>query len=240
MTKVKTLLLTRPKVQSHALAQNIETEFPDMATCLISPLAEITPTGALPDTSKFQAILFTSFNGVQSFADLGGTTSRKCYCVGARTMQAAKAAGLNAVSANGAAAELIAKVAEELTPANGPLLHVRGEHTAGDIAENLTAQGFTVEQAVVYRQPPCGLTNTAQQALAAGDIEILPLYSPLTARRMAEILASNSDWPTQDITALCLSKNVAAEIENLNISAVEIAAKPNGEAMLALIGRFLR
>jgi uroporphyrinogen-III synthase len=239
LTSVKTLLLTRPKAQSRALAQEIVSGFPDKATCLISPLMAITPLGDLPDTSKFQAVLFTSVNGVQAFIDLGGTTS-KCYCVGTRTMQVAQAAGLDAVSANGAAAELIALVAKELTPEDGPLLHVRGEHTVGDIAENLTALGFTVEQAVLYRQAVCELSRTAQQALARGEVHGLPLYSPLTARRFAEVLAKNPNWPTQKLTALCISKNVAAEVKNLELGHVEVATKSNGAAMLVLIGQFLR
>lgn len=240
MTNVKTLLLTRPKAQSRALVKDIENNFPDKTTCLISPLMAITPTGHLPDTSKFQAVLFTSVNGVQAFIDLGGTTSSICFCVGARTTRVAQAAGLDAVSANGAAAELIALVSKDLKPASGPLLHIRGEHTAGDIAENLTAQGFAVEQAVLYSQQACDLTDTARQSLAQGKVQGLPLYSPLTARRFAGILAENPSWPTQNLTALCISENVAAEVENLELGRVEIAAKPDGAAMLALIGQFLR
>ena len=239
MINVKTLLLTRPKAQSRALVKDIENKFPDKTTCLISPLMAITPTGHLPDTTKFQAVLFTSVNGVQAFIDLGGTTG-KCYCVGARTTQVAQAAGLDAVSANGAAAELIALVAKDLSPVDGPLLHIRGEHTAGDIAENLTAQGFAVEQAVLYSQQACDLTDAARQSLAQGKVQGLPLYSPLTARRFAGILAENPSWPTQNLTALCISENVAAEVEDLELGRVEIAAKPDGAAMLALIGQFLR
>ena len=239
MTSVKTLLLTRPKAQSCALVQDIETEFPDKATCLISPLMAIVPTGEVPDIAKFQAVLFTSVNGVQAFIDLGGTTNRKCFCVGARTMQVAQAAGLDAISANGAAAELIALVSKGLNPNDGPLLHIRGEHAAGDIAANLTALGFTVEQTVLYRQENCDLFQATQQALARGEVQGLPLYSPLTARRFAEVLAKNPDWPTQNLTALCISQNVAAEVENLLLGRVEIATKPNGAEMLALIGRFL-
>ena len=240
MTNVKTLLLTRPKAQSRALAQNIETEFPDKASCLISPLMAIVPTGEIPDTSKFQAVLFTSVNGVQAFADLGGVTNSKCYCVGERTMKAAQAAGMEAISANGAAAELIALVSKDLNPNDGSVLHIRGEHAAGDVAEKLTARGFMVEQAVLYCQEDCDLTQKAQQALSRGEVQGLPLYSPLTARYFAEIMAKNPSWPTHNLTALCISQNVAAELRNLTLGRVEIAAEPNGAAMLALIGQFLR
>jgi len=239
LTNVKTLLLTRPKTQSLALSRDIEDSFPDKARCIISPLMAITPIGDLPDTSEFQAVLFTSANGVQAFTDLGGTTNT-CYCVGERTSQAARAAGMEAISANGAAAELITLVSKKLNPKDGPLLHIRGEHTAGGIVENLTAQGFTVDQAVLYRQQVCDLTDVGQQALERGEVQGLPLYSPLTARRFAEVLAKNQSWPTQNLTALCISENVAAELQKLTLGRVEIAAKPNGTEMLALIDRFLR
>jgi len=239
LTNVKTLLLTRPIAQSRALAKKIETAFPDKATCLISPMMAITQVGDLPDTSKFQALLFTSVNGVQAFVDLGGATG-KCYCVGTRTMHVAQAAGLDAVSANGAAAELVALVANDLNPNDGPLLHIRGEHTTGDIAENLTTHGFTVEQAVLYTQQVCDLSGAAREALARGSVQGLPLYSPLTARRFVEIMVKNPDWPTQNLTALCISQNVADELRSLTLGRVEIAANPNGAAMLVLIGQFLR
>ncbi len=119
-------------------------------------------------------------------------------------------------------------------------MHIRGEHTAGDIAENLTTHGFTVEQAVLYSQRACDLTDAARQALEQGNVQGLPLYSPLTARRFAGILAKNPGWPTQNLTALCISQNVAAELRNLMLGRVEVAEEPNGAAMLALIGRFLR
>ncbi len=239
MISVKTLLLTRPKAQSWALVKEIETGFPDKAACLVSPMMAITPVGDLPDTSKFQAVLFTSVNGVQAFVDLGGM-AEKCYCVGGRTTQMAQAAGLDATSANGAAAELVTLVATDLNAEDGPLLHIRGEHTAGDIADNLTTHGFTVEQAVLYRQQACALTEAARQALAQGDVQGLPLYSPLTARRFAEILTQNPDWPTQNLTALCISQNVGDIVRNLGFGRIEIAKAPNGAEMLALIGRFLR
>ena len=240
MTNVKTLLLTRPMAQSRALANEIETAFPDKATCLVSPMLAITPIGDLPDITKFQALLFTSVNGVQALTDLGGATSGTCYCVGERTTRAARAAGMDAISANGAAAELIALVCKDLNPNDGSILHVRGERTAGAVAENLTSRGFTVEQAVLYSQQACDLTAAARQALVQGRVQGLPLYSPLTARLFAEILAKNPDWPTDNVTALCISQNVAAEVQHLKLRRVEIAADPNGAEMLALIGQFLR
>jgi uroporphyrinogen-III synthase len=240
LTRVKTLLLTRPQAQSRALAKDIEANFPGQARCIIAPLMKITPVGELPDTTNFQAVLFTSVNGVQSFAELGGDKNTSCYCVGARTAVAARDAGLNAISADGAADDLIALVAKDLKPEEGALLYIRGENTAGNIAEKLSERGFKVNSQVLYQQIGCDLPDAVRSALEQGEVHGLPLYSPLTARRLVKVLAANPDWPTDEITALCISENVASEVNNLSLARVKVAAKPNGAEMLALIGQFLR
>lgn len=239
MTKVKTLLLTRPEAQSRALAKYIEDRFPKTVRCITSPLLAITPTGKLPNTSDFQALLFTSVNGVEAFITAGGATNRPCYCVGARTAQVARTAGLDAISADGSATELVALVSKN-NAADGPLLHVRGTHTAGDVAEKLAALGFDVRTAVLYHQDVCDLHSQATRALADGAVDAVTLYSPRTAQRFAEILQQNPDWPARNLTALCISENVAAEVDNLGLASVQVAQNPNRTEMLSLIDRFLR
>lgn len=200
----------------------------------------ITPVGSLPDTTNFQALLFTSINGVKAFVALGDSSNIPCYCVGKRTAAAAREAGLNAISADGAAADLIALVANDLNPTDGPLLCVRGEITAGGVAKKLVECGFTVKSEVLYQQKSCDFSPETQQAMAKGEVNVLPLYSPLTARRLAKVLANNPEWTTGNLTALCISENVAAELQNLPLARIEVAFEPNGAAMLGLIGRFLR
>lgn len=240
MTNVKTLLLTRPEAQSRTLANDIETNFTRRARCIIAPLMAITPFGRLPDTTKFQALLFTSINGVKAFAALGGSVDVPCYCVGERTAAAAQDVGLTAISANGAAADLVTLMANDLNPTDGPLLYVRGENTTGGVAKALSERGFSVQSEVLYQQKTCELSQTALQALAKGEVNALPLYSPLTARRLANVLTNNPEWPTDNLTALCISENVASEVRNVPLVRIEVAFEPNGAAMLTLISQFLR
>lgn len=239
MTKVKTLLLTRPKAQSRALVNQIETNFPDRTRCIISPLMVIAPTKNLPNLDGCQAMLFTSVNGVSAFADLGINTDLQCYCVGVRTAQAARDVGLQAISADGAAADLIALINKNLTPEVGSLLHCRGEHSTGDITASLSACGFDVREAVLYSQNSCDLTGKAQLALASGEVNAILIYSPRSAQQFHTAFA-NKKWHANNITALCISENTAAEIRSLGFECVEIAEKPDGAAMLTLIERFLR
>jgi uroporphyrinogen-III synthase len=239
LTNVKTLLLTRPEAQSRALVNQIETNIPNRTRCIISPLMVITPTGNRPDFEGCQAVLFTSVNGVEAFAKLGIVTDLKCYCVGARTAQAARSAGLDVISADGAAADLITKVNKDLIPDDGTLLHIRGEHIAGDLSTALSMQGFNVREAVLYSQNTCDLSEPATQALAAGQVNAILMYSPRSARIFGAVLA-NTKPTAHNITALCISENTAAEVRNIGFNRVEIAEKPDGAAMLALIERYLR
>ena len=152
MTKVKTLLLTRPIVQSRTLADEIRATFSERAECLISPLLAIEFTGELPEISNYQAVLFTSINGVKAYADRAGPKGALCYCVGDKTAAAARSLGLIAESANGDASSLLALVATTLDPTAGPILHVRGESAVGGITTKLAALGFEAKDIVLYRQ----------------------------------------------------------------------------------------
>jgi uroporphyrinogen-III synthase len=67
-----------------------------------------------------------------------------------------------------------------------PLLHLRGEHSVGDVASRLTKGGLDCREQVIYRQSPLGLTDEANTVLASKALIILPIFSPRSARLLAE------------------------------------------------------
>lgn len=221
--------MTRPHAQSVVLAQKIA-EMAPQTTCLISPLLEIEFTGDLPPLEPFQGLVFTSANGVRAYLAAGGPADLPAYCVGARTAGVAQAAGFGVHSADGDISGLVAL----LKPLAGRFLYVRGEHVAGDLAGQID-----VVEAVLYRQNPVPLSGEARQALAAGAVDSVVLYSPRTAALLAQELAAHADWPRDNITPLCLSRNIAARLENAGLPPAKIASRPGRDEMLALIGAFL-
>jgi len=238
LTEVKILLLTRPIAQSRAFAHELESRF-DNLKCLISPLLEIQQTGVLPTLSPFQALIFTSVNGVQAFAARTDDRRWPCFCVGDRTTAAAKSHGFSAISANGGAPELIELVASTLSPTDGELLHVRGANAAGDIVTGLAAHGFKVRKSVLYRQLSLPLSMQATKALAAGEIDGIPLFSPRTAQLLEAKLITNPAWPLDHITAFCISPNVTSVIKSLKLRHIETAPTPTRSGMLAIIEAIL-
>ncbi len=232
MAKGKTLLLTRPAAQSRAFARQIAEKFP-ATRCIVSPLIDIVFDGELPDLTLFQALVFTSANGVRAFVAAGGKTRLPCYCVGPRTTTEATRAGLAATSADGGI-ENIARLLRTTLPQGARVLHIHGEHVAG----TLDAARLPITGAVLYRQPQRALTAAATDALAAGDIDALPLFSPRSAEILATAFRNNPAWPTT-ARPLCLSRAVANRLTDSPLPAASIAGAPNAAGMLALIADFL-
>lgn len=226
MANVKTLLLTRPEVQSLALAAEIEATFADVR-CLISPLMEISPTGQLPDMTEITALLFTSVNGVNAY---GGPRDIPCFCVGDKTAHTARSRGLTAQSANGNAGDLVEMVAAQLPLSSTEILHVRGAETTGNIVGELSTRGFAASDVILYRQDPRPLTSAAKTALSAGEIDAALLYSPRTAR----LLVAALDTPPP--VALCLSGKIAAQWP---FGGTKVAPEPTRNGMFTLLREFL-
>ena len=213
------VLITRPEPGATALARAI-------GGGIVSPLMEIVarpvalPGGAEP--------IFTSANGVRAV----GSGRGRAWCVGDRTAEAARAAGFDAVSAGGDAEALVACV---LAAARGAaLVHVRGAHARGDVAARLTAAGLTCAETVAYDQPERPLTAEAEAALA-GDVPlVVPLYSP----RGARLLSRHAGNIRAPLDILALSAAVAEAAAPLGRA--ETAPRPDGAAMLSMIGARLR
>ncbi len=229
MARGKTLLLTRPLAQSQALARDIARLNP-ATTCLLSPLLEITFTGSLPPLDGFGGLVFTSANGVRGYALAGGTPDLPAFCVGARTAAVAQAAGFAVRSADGDVGDL----ARLLDGAQGPFLHVRGGHVAGNLAARPD-----VAEVVLYHQTPVPLTAAATQALAQGQVDGVVLYSPRTADVFVRELGRHTDWRRDSVVPLCLSRNIAERLAGAGLAPAQIAAAPRRDDMQALIAAFL-
>lgn len=193
---------------------------------------------ALLDTSGAQALLFTSANGVRAAARLTGERRLPALCVGDATARAARDAGFAAVeSASGDVHGLAALVRATSRPDAGPLLHVAGTVSAGDLAGDLATSGFDVRRAVVYEAVAAErLSSETQAALAARRIDAVTLFSPRTARTFARIVQEaglGSMLDTLDL--LCLSQAVADVLHALPRRRLLVAAEPTQTALIDLI-----
>ncbi len=196
---------------------------------IISPLLKIEILPIEQDVSKYQALIFTSENGVRAYVKSQGQAGLPAYCVGGRTAKAATDAGLKAYSADGSADELVALV--QGAGLNGPILHIRGEYTRGNIAQRIDAQ---VDEAVAYRQAPVDLTHEAQSVLQGGRAVILPLFSPRTAQLFFK-LVTNSNVQLQVVAISEAVKEAILGSNSPENMIITVADTPDAVAMLRAI-----
>jgi uroporphyrinogen-III synthase len=150
MADLPLLLLTRPRPAARRFLDACEEALWEPIPAILSPVLAIRPL-LLEVGERPAALILTSENGAARAGELG-LAGLPAWCVGPRTAQAAREAGLEAVEAGPDAEGLLAALLAARP--QGPLLHLRGEHARGDLAPRLRAGGLEAREAVAYAQDP--------------------------------------------------------------------------------------
>jgi uroporphyrinogen-III synthase len=201
---------------------------------VVEPMFAIEPMpAALP---AFDALAFTSANGVRVFARLSERRDVPVFCVGGRTTEAARDAGFaNAVSADGDVAALIDLI-ESRTLTGARLLHSGNETSRGDLAGTLTARGRTAAFVPTYRAVPIQRPGPALAAHLEGraSFNAVLAHSPRGAEILAGFLAQSANRARFSLAAM--SSAAAAPLAAF-AECIEIATTPDEAALLAALAR---
>lgn len=227
------MLLTRPRFQSERFAADCARRFGTGVDILISPILDIAVTGALPDLAGFDGLIFTSENGVRSFAKISLNRGLPAFCVGERTAAAARAAGLTATVLGPNADGLVSALSER--EGFGRLLHIRGRHARGEVAERMTAMGRPCDEALIYEQIPQELSLNAAKALNEDDPLILPLFSP----RSAALVGRAAQGARAPLAVAALSPAVMDAWQGPAPVVRDCAAEPHADSLLEAIERVI-
>ena len=188
-----------------------------------------------PDLSGVQALLITSTNGIRAFARRVPGRGIAVCAVGDASARAAGDLGFGDVtSASGDVEALAAMVKADRNPNAGALLHVAGTDLVGDLFGLLEAAGFEVRRAVLYEARAAGsLSGETRDAMEAGTLDGVLLFSPRTAALFAELVTDAGVSETcRDLIAYCLSPAVAEKVQSLAWRDVVVATEPSQEALL--------
>ncbi len=241
-------LVTRPEEDAAPLAAALAERGIDVT---LEPLLSIRPLPEAPiDLAGVQALLFTSANGVRSFAELAGGRDfagwreLPVFAVGDATATAARNAGFARVeSATGDVAALAKLVAERLDPKAGALFHAAGSAVAGDLAGLLERAGFALRREMLYEARPADQLSPATVTnLANGWFDLVLFFSPRTAATFVTLARAAGEGVVNGCgkaAALCLSQAVATAARELPWREVQAAARPELPALLDLIDREL-
>lgn len=227
------LLMTRPRAASERFVAQLSPELRDRLTPMYSPLLDIRPTDGAIDLDGMRGLIFTSANGVTVAAHRTGDRSLPAYCVGQATTATAQQAGWAAEMAGESAEELIATLLHWRP--DSPLMHLRGEHTRGDVAERLTQSGLRVQEQAIYDQQLLPFTAEAQAALAGNRPVIAPLFSPRTARQFADLWTGPAP-----LWLVAMSEAVAKPLETLTFQRLKVAKRPEADAMRVAVEKLVR
>jgi uroporphyrinogen-III synthase len=223
------LLLTRPRAQSEGFLRRCEAAAGRRIEAVIAPILEIVPLDAAVDLSGLGGVIFTSANAVSALGDVPGRTGLRAWCVGAQTADAARAAGFDAVAAEGDADALLAMILRERP--DGPLLHLSGVHRAADVAQRLEEAGIAARTQAVYDQVARPVSGDERRLLSGSDRRvILPLFSPRSARLLRDAVPEIGDA----VLPLAISANVASAW-GTGPRPVRVADAPDAAAMATLV-----
>lgn len=223
-----TVLITRPDPAGTNLANELRTRWGCGVPIVLSPVLRIEWLDQAIEQRNFKTLIFTSRNGVAALSRLNPECEIPAYAVGDATAKAARQAGYDTTQANGDSDSLVARmIADKVT---GPCMHIRGEHTIGDVAARLTQAGIPTQEMVLYRQVATPLNREALDCLNREAPVILPLYSPRSATLIFDQL-----WPDAPVVVAAISPAVAANVPKKANIATIVADRPDGEAMLGAI-----
>lgn len=226
------MLITRPEPQAGRFAAALAERFGPAVAPLVAPLMAAewrAPT--LPPGGPFAAVVLTSETGAQAAGPWRQALPARAFCVGEATAAAARARGFapDLVAADAAA---LARALRAL-PDPGPLVWLRGEDAAADLAALLP--GLHLAQAVVYAQRPCPLSAEARALLARPGAVAVPLFSPRSARLFLAAAAA----PVATLLPVAISPRTAAMLPEDLRARAGIAETPDAPGMLQALGRVL-
>ncbi|QMW24132.1 uroporphyrinogen-III synthase [Sandaracinobacteroides saxicola] len=213
------LLITRPQPEADLTARAARTAG---FTPIVAPLLLPEPVPWTLPADPFDALLLTSPQA-PALAGAALPLAAPAWCVGARTAQAARAAGLtHLVTGDSNGAALLARAAAAgLTT----LLHLAGE----DRTPLAPPPGLTLLIRTVYRARAVTALPKAALAHLTGPAPLVALFSARTATLFATLAHA---LPRARIALATLSPAIAAAA-GPGWRAVAIAARPTTESLLA-------
>jgi uroporphyrinogen-III synthase len=202
---------------------------------VIAPVLTIVAR-AVPAPDRVAATLLTSRNAVAGCSS--SLHDRPVFAVGTATAsQAAEAGFIRIFNADGDAKTLANLIAGTLSPADGLLFLPTGQGQGTELAASLRQRGFRVLRRVAYKAAfvPV-LPKAAEIHLVQGLLAAAMFFSGETSRHFVRLIqTAGLVEAVRDVEAVSISEHAAVPLRPLPWRRISVAAKPNQDAMLALL-----
>ena len=230
------VLVTRPAEEWPAMQARLQALGHEAVPCPV--LSIVALPGATADLDGVQAVVVTSRAGVRTLADVSPERGVRMLAVGDATASLARDLGYARVeSAAGDADALLGLAARVLDPGAGPVLVTGGQTVSVDVAGRMETAGLKVRRAVLYEaKPVTGLSEAAQRALTAGELDAVAFFSPRSVATFVTLVTeAGLRAACTFLEAICLSPNVAAAAGAVPWRRVRVAASPDTVSLLRLL-----
>jgi uroporphyrinogen-III synthase len=228
------IVITRPQDEAGPLAAALGGRG---YSTLIEPMLRIVEIrAAIPNLKTYDALVFTSANGVRFFAAHSAERGLPVFAVGAKTSEALRAVGFADIRVAAGDAEALSGLLRAAAPGISRLLHVSGTATARDLAA-LIDVGQSLDRLVLYGAiAAADLSADLVAALYACTVEYVLFFSPRTAMVFGTLIGKlGLTEMICSCSALCLSAPVAAAVTDLPWATVRVAVKPTADSLLSLL-----
>jgi uroporphyrinogen-III synthase len=200
---------------------------------LVEPLFAIEAIPAV--LPPYDALAFTSANGVRAFARIDRIRDRPVFCVGARTAQEALDLGFSQViSADGDVNDLAVLIGNRAKPGMR-LLHTGNEESRGDLSGTLAARGIQANFVPTFRAAPVAKPGPRLAAHLRGEpaFEAVLIHSARAAAILSQFAADAPSRAPLDVASI--SADAVRPLVHLARRA-QIAARPNEAALVDSLG----
>ncbi len=191
---------------------------------LVDPVLDVRRLDVEVDTRGYQALAFTSPNGVEAFCALSKKRDLPAFAVGDATAAALTQAGFASVES--ASGDVEALAALLLARRAGRVLAPGAADPAADLGALASGPGVEVTALPVYqtveRQPETALTDAG--------IKTVMIHSPRAAR---QVLSVAPDWLSR-LDVVALSAACAAPFEGRSAKSVAVAPFPDDASLVRL------
>lgn len=181
-------------------------------------------------------MVLTSRNAVD--ACLPFLTGKPVFAVGRATAKRAKDAGFACVRHADGDAEALANLISEVHAREpGSLLLPTAPRQGEHMARILRTQGFRVIRRLAYEIVKLpNLPNAAVAALSGGNVAFALFFSSESADHVVSLIETAGLGDTvRNVEAVAISERPIMALKRLPWRRVSVAAKPNQDAMLALL-----
>ncbi|MEM6780574.1 MAG: uroporphyrinogen-III synthase [Pseudomonadota bacterium] len=232
------ILLTRPQEDSKVLAQQIMKLGAETVIC---PMMNIVPSAQnLPNLNAYDALAFTSANGIRVFSKLSDQRNFDVYCVGPASADLAREKGFRSVHEASGSAKTLADLIVQEKPRR--VLYGAPVDQAFDLASALQEKGIDCDEHTLYAAQARGqLPREIMKMINTGQIEYALFYSKRTARIFMDLAHEAGCTPAlKSIKALCLSDSVI-QSQDIDIwKRTRVSRKPDSASLLKLLKNCLK